>query len=122
MRSTTQTEKALTDRDRQLRRYIAAKRQQFAALYADPVHGDRLRKFGATLGHFNIEDGDRMATYVAAEARWLREAPPGMRHAALELVGQRLVRMRQKAGLAPFDDPLPGEPLDAYQTCKGILL
>lgn len=118
----TPAEKALADRDRQWRRYCAAKRQQFAELYADPAWGERLRKFGATLNHFGIEDGDRMVDYVLKSAIWLHQAPPEIGVAALELVGLHVVRIRQKAGLAPFDDPLPGEEDDTFRLCKKALL
>ena len=112
-------DKALADRDRLYRRYRAAKREQYAELFADPVHGDRLRKFSATLGHFSIEDGDRMVAYWKEQcARWLNAAPGDMQLAALQMLDERCIRLREKAGLPAFDDALPGEELTVFQQCR----
>lgn len=115
----TAAEKALAERDRIARLANAAKRRELARLYADDQWGERLRKFGATLNHFGIEHSDEMIAYVGREARWLRhEAPDEIRHAALHLIGERIQRIRARAGLVPFDDPLPDEDPDVFQLCK----
>lgn len=118
----TAAEKALAEKDRLLRQANAQKRRELANLYADEQWGERLRKFGATLNHFGIEHSDEMVAYVHREARWLRhEAPDDIRHMALHLVGERIQRIRARAGLVPFDDPLPGEEPDTFLLCKAEL-
>jgi hypothetical protein len=116
-------EKAVADRGRLYRLYRAKKKAELAALFAAEPWGKRLHKFHATLGHFVIEDAERLIAYVRAEAKsWLLEAPYDIRCAALEIVGYRIVRIRQKAGLVPFDDALPEDELqDAFNICKKIL-
>jgi hypothetical protein len=112
-------ERALADRDKVFARYRAAKRRQYEDLFADPVHGERLRKFRATLNHFGPHDAERMIAFVAdSNYAWLRNAPPDIRHAALEMVDNRIQRVRVRAGAPVFDDPLPGEPDDVFQVCK----
>lgn len=112
-------EKAVADRDRQYRRYRAAKKAELQQLFASGPWGKQLHKFHATLGHFGIDDAERLIAYVQGEARsWLLEAPYDTRCSALEIVGYRIVRVRQKAGLVPFDDALPGEPDDLFTRCK----
>jgi hypothetical protein len=119
MTAPSPAEKAVKEQSLLYRRYRAAKKEQFEELFATPVHGPLLRKFNSTLGHFDIEDADRMVAFVRERTRvWLRAAPQDIRFAALQMVGHRITRIRQRAGLAPFDDPLPGEDPDVYQLCR----
>jgi hypothetical protein len=119
----TAAEKALADKDRQWRRYRAQKKAQIEQLFAEPVYGERLRKFNATLGHFGIEHADLMVAYVASCAKnWLRTAPEDIRFCALQMVSHRVQRIRARAGLVVFDDPLEGEPDDVFRLCKRELM
>jgi hypothetical protein len=121
MSATPQTaaDKALEERDRLYRRYRKAKKAEFDGLCADPHWGERLRKFAATVNHFDIDDADQMIAYVRCHASWLRhEAPDDIRFAALQAIDHRIVRIRQRAGLAPFDDALPDEEPDVWQLCR----
>jgi hypothetical protein len=115
----TAAEKALADRDRQWRRYRAAKKAQFEVLYESEPYGGRLRKFGATLHHFQIDHAERMVEFVQRDCRdWLRQAPSLIREAALELISRRCIRILERAGLDPLDDPLPGEEDDVFRVCR----
>jgi hypothetical protein len=118
-------EAALEERDRLFRQARAARKRELEALYAHPEYGDKLRKFAATLNHFGINDSRNFASYVRAEVKgWLGDAPLAFRHAALSLVGERTQRIRMRAGLAPFDDPLPWEdvaPKTVFLSCKEAL-
>jgi hypothetical protein len=111
---------ALKENQQLLASYKKQKRADRQKLCADPVYGDRVHDFIATLNHFtSVEHGERMVRYVEAECRkWLRDAPIGIRYAALEVCGEREVAIRTKAGLAPIDDSLPGEPPNVFQICK----
>ena len=110
---------ALLERDRLYRSYRIAKTAEHEELFALPEFGNRLRRFNATLGHFGIADSGRMVAYVRDQNyTWLRNAPEDIRFAALQMVGQRIQRIRAKAGLVPFDDPLPDEPDDVFQLCR----
>ena len=115
----TPVEKAVHDRDRLYRQYKAAKKQELAELYADPEWGDVLRKFVATLKHFGPEHADRMVEYVSTHK--LTQAPLDIRFAALQQCDYRITRIRQRAGLVPFDDPLPGEEPTVFTLCKRAL-
>lgn len=110
---------AQRERDQLMRNYRASKAKQLAELYADPEIGDRLHRFVATLNHFKIEHADRMIEFVAGEARkWLAAASPDIRHVALEAVNNRCMRLRERAGLPPIDDPLPSEPDSVFIVCR----
>lgn len=115
-------EKAIQERNVLYRRYRAAKRTELQELCAASEHGERLRKFAATLNHFGIEHAARMKAYVQDEAdQWLGSAPADIRAMALSLIDHRIIRIRQRAGLVPFDDPLPSEPDRIFQTLKRML-
>lgn len=124
MSNPSPAERAVAEQSLLYRRYRAAKKQQFEELFAIPIHGPLLRKFNATLGHFNVEDADRMVEFVRARARvWLRAAPEDIKHAAVQLVSQRWARVREHAGLPSFDDPIPGAPGgdDVLMRCKRLI-
>lgn len=110
-------DKALADKDRLWRRYRAQKKQQYETLFAIPIDGPLLKKFSATLGHFGIEDADRMVAYVQS-CHWLKVAHADIRFAALEMISHRIVRIRQRAGLCEFDDSLDDAAPDVFQICK----
>ncbi len=113
------TDKALADRDKLLRHANAAKRQRYEELF---VREPMLRKFQATLNHFDIGDADRMVAYVVkSNSAWLRNTDDSIRYTALEMISHRIQRMRVRTGLPVFDDPLPGEADDVFQLCKKAL-
>ncbi len=102
-----------------MRVYRAAKKQQYAELYADGEFGDKLRRFVATLNHFGSSDGLRLVNYVVDECgKWIWVAPEKFRHAALEAIDARIMKVRERAGLPVLDDPLPGQPDDVFRRCK----
>lgn len=115
-------EKAVKERERAARIYRAARKAELKQLFNSGEDGKRLWRLHATLGHFGIEDAARMKEYVQQEVdSWLGDAPKDIRYEALRLIDQRIIRIRQRAGLLPFDDPLPGEPDKAFQTIKKML-
>jgi hypothetical protein len=115
-------EKAIAERDRAARLYRATRRAELKQLFDTEPHGRQLWKLHATLGHFGIEDAAKMKAYVQGEVdSWLGAAPHDIRYEALRLIDNRIIRIRQRAGLVPFDDPLPGEPDKAFQTIKKML-
>jgi hypothetical protein len=106
-------EQALRNRDRLYRNSRAAKRRQYEELFAT-ADGEKLRKFRATLNRFGIDDGDKMVSYVTGLV-WLKMAHTDIRAAALEMIGHRIVRIRQ------LDDPLPDDEPDVFLLCKKAL-
>lgn len=119
----TSPDNALDERDKLSAAYRIAKRQQLKQLCADPAWGVRLHKFIATLGHFGKPaQAELMHTYVESECnKWLRAAPENIRYAAMEAIDERCIRIRERARLQPFDDPMPGEPDNVFRSCKQML-
>ena len=115
-------EKAIAERERAARQYRAMRRTALKTLFNSEPHGKSLWKLHATLAHFGIEDAAAMKRHVQREVdSWLGAAPFEIRYAALQLIGQRITRIRLQAGLVPFDDPLPGQPDRIFQTVKKLL-
>lgn len=54
--------------------------------------------------------------------KYWRKAPEDIRYLTLRLISTRIVTLREKAELPPFDDALPGEPLTVYQTIRNDLM
>lgn len=110
---------ARQERDRLMRQYRASKQAQLRELESDPVYGEKLRKFRLTLNHFGIGHAERMVEYVEGECgKWLGEASEDFKYAVLEACDNRIQRIRMNAGLAPFDDSLPGEEPTVFDLCK----
>ena len=116
----TTLDQARTERD-QLNTYARrAAKQQREALCADPEYGDRLKKFCATLNHYKrLDQAQDFTDWVTKQCRqWLRAAPADIRYEALSACHEQTQRIRMRAGLAPLEDSLPGEPPSVFEICK----
>ena len=123
-RPDTEAEKALKKRAIQIRRYRKHRREEFARLYAIPEHGSRLRQFALAVRAFGMMDADRMVEFVRAWAT--TEIPDAairadIRAAALSLINNRVMRIREMGGMPPIDDPLWDEPDDVFRLCRAAL-
>lgn len=117
-------DQALDERNRLLRNYNKQKKAELLELCKDELYGERLWKLVATLNHFNctIDNGDRMIEYVEREnKKWLGAAPVEFRYAALSAIDDRCVKIRERAGLAPFEDPMPWQDNNVFFACKEVL-
>lgn len=104
------------------RLYRAEKKREREALFVDPIHGDNFRRFVATLNHFGPDHAERLVDYVRSQCElWIAYASEDMHAAVISAIAERIVQIRERAGLAPFDDSLPGEPDDVWQICKKVL-
>ena len=115
-----ETDKALEERALLYRRYQAARKAHRDALYKTHPCGPDLAGFAARLrGFTQLTDAAAMLAYVSEATRsWLSIAPPEIRAEALSLVSEHIIRIRTQAGLAPFDDPLPGQADDVFRLIK----
>ena len=113
-------DKALEERAILYRRYRASRTAYRDTLVKTHPCGPDLAAFTAQLRRYTqLVDAMAMLAYVREMARgWLTSAPPEIRTEALSLINERIIAIRMRAGLAPFDDPLPGEADDVFQRCK----
>jgi hypothetical protein len=114
------SDKAVAERNLLFRQYRAARKAHRDKIYSTHPLGPELQNFAYQLTRYSqLSDADAMLAYVREIARgWLAIAPPEIRAEAFSLVNERIISIRQHAGLMPFDDPLPGEPADVFQMCK----
>jgi hypothetical protein len=75
--------------------------------------GTKLQALIAQLDVLTLETIPQLAAFVRANG-WHSAAATTLFMARL-LASETIVRLREKNGLAPFDDPLPGEPATPEQ-------
>jgi hypothetical protein len=110
-------DKALEERATLLRQYRVAKNAHRQKLFAE---SSDLSGFAQHLRR--ISDPSHMQAYVREMARGpFSIASPEIRLEALSLVSERIVAIRLRAGLPPFDDPVLDEPDRVFQVCKEML-
>ena len=97
-----------------------AARKQWLDKALDCPEGPRVRAMVAWIATLGPDDADELVDVVVGED-WLLSAPQEVRLAALRLIGDEIGRIRREAGLAEFDDPLPGEPESAFQIIRRLL-
>lgn len=115
----TAAEKRLHERNRLSAHYRREDARRVAEALASPL-GRRLANLLAGFDQLTIDDADRLIETVAAQD-WLLQADADFRHLALHLIDARIARIRRAAGLPELDDPLPGEPDNAFLILKRLL-
>jgi len=113
-------EEALQERDRLLRAYRRARNEYREQLFARPG-GEMLQEFARQLHRYGRRDATAMLAYVREQARgWLATVEPQIRVEALSLINERIIAIRQRAGMVPFDDPInpANDENDVWQQCK----
>lgn len=113
----SEADKAIDARHALHKRYRAMKRAEFDQLFANETNGAELRAFRAWLNRSRDITPDAFVAYVTTD-KWLRLAPLEYRCAALDLIDTRIIKIRENAGLDPFDDPLPDDDDDVFRLCK----
>jgi hypothetical protein len=113
-------EKALDERDTQLRAWCAWRRERVDALLSGP-HGHAARALSEFLSGMTLASANELIAVVQA-GPW-READADTRFEVLSLVDAAIIRLREKSKLPPFDDALPfsDEKLTAFQIIREML-
>jgi len=111
-------EKAFTERDAQFQTWQREHREQLDAALAGP-YGEKLAALLGALESLTLETADALIQRAHADG-W--DAADGdTRFLVLRLIDAAIVRLRERAGLAPFDDPLFHQPPDAFLTLREML-
>lgn len=112
-------EKAVAEDNAQLRRYARAKAAERQQLL-DGEHGDQVRELLALLKQLDPESTPALLA-ILTRFNWFAGADRNDRFRILALIDTADCRVRVRAGLAPIDDPLPGEPDSLFQVCRAHL-
>ena len=117
-RAATREEKALAERDAQFRHWQREHRAELDEALAGP-HGGALARLVAFLDTMTMESASALVERVRADD-W-PSADDDMRFLALRLVGEAIMRLRERSGLEPFDDPLFDRPPSAFLVLREML-
>jgi hypothetical protein len=105
------------DRERLSKLYAGWRRERVDALIAG--HGEAAHALLAFLDNMTIDEAPELIA-VIEKGPW-RSADTGVRFEILAVADAAIVRLREKHGFPPFDDPLPHESLNVFQIIKQLL-
>ena len=111
-------EKALVERDAMFRHWQRERRAQLDAALAGP-QGEKLAALLGVLESLTLETADALTQRVQADS-W-DAADEDTRSLVLHLIGAAIVRLRERGGLEPFDDPLFDQPPDTFLALRSLL-
>jgi hypothetical protein len=104
-------EKALAERDDLFHLWKKWRRERLEMLLSGP-HGDAARELVTFLQAMTLDDGGRLVEFVRA-AGWAR-TNDDTKFEVLSLINATITALRERAKLAPIDDPLPDEQSSAF--------
>jgi hypothetical protein len=117
-RMQTHIDKDEADRERLMKAWCAVQQRQIDDALVGP-YGAQVAALLAFLKELSLEREAELVEFVRADS-W-RGADPDTRFLVMRLVGSRLASLREDAGLAPFDDPLPDEPPSTFLRIREML-
>jgi hypothetical protein len=115
-RAVEKQEKALADRDRQVRAWRRWRRERIDELLAGP-HGAAAQELMQFLEQ--LESAPALIEFVK-RGPW-RNADDDTRFLILGLIDTAITEVRAKHALPPFDDPFPDEPPNAFIIIREML-
>lgn len=110
--------KAVDSRDRLNVAWRRWHDEQGEVLLAGP-HGDAARHLIAFLGNMGLNQGAELVALVKA-GPW-RQTDSDTRFEIMALIDARIIKLRERGCLPPFDDPLPGERPNVFLTICEVL-
>jgi hypothetical protein len=117
-RAQTRLDQNEADRERLMKAWCAVQQRQIDDALVGP-YGAQIATLLAFLKELSLEREAELVGFVQTDS-W-RSANADIRFLAMRLVGSRLARLREDAGLAPFDDPLPDEPPSVFLQIREML-
>jgi hypothetical protein len=112
----TKREQQHDKEQRQLSAYYKVQRHQELNDALAGADGAKLQALIEQLDALTLETIPQLAAFVRAEG-WHTAAAHTL-FIARRLAGESIVKLREKNGLAPFDDPLPGDPATPEQDLR----
>jgi hypothetical protein len=109
-------EKELADREKLTRAWRKWHREQLK-IALDGMHGDVMRRLMDELKE--LRSARELIDFIAARD-WSR-IDANTRLIALHEINRAITKLRERMGLDPIDDAMPGEPLRAFQLIRAII-
>jgi hypothetical protein len=117
-RAQARIDKDEADRERLMKAWCAVQQRQIDDALVGP-YGSQITALLAFLKELSLEREAELVGFVQADSWHCANAD--IRFLVMRLVGSRLATLREDAGLAPFDDPLPGEPPSTFLQIREML-
>jgi hypothetical protein len=95
--------------------YRAMRKQELVDALAGP-EGETLRSYLARLDQITLDSIPILTVFVRSGG--LRSVSANTLFLTLRMTSERIISLREKDGLAPFDDPLPGDPATPEQDLR----
>jgi hypothetical protein len=115
----TPTEKKLREQQKLLTVWRAWHREMEAELLTGP-YGKDIKGLQTFIRTMPLSSAGALIKLIQG-ARWLRGADAATRQGVLWIVARGIQRLRERNGLDPFDDALPGEPPTAFEEIREML-
>jgi hypothetical protein len=115
-RAAEKRQQALRERDWQIIAWRRWRKKGVEILLAGP-YGETARGLIEFLGAMRLDAGPELIKRVGP---WV-DADADTRFLVLSLIGGAIAALRERSGLAPFDDALPGEPPTAFEIVRELL-
>jgi hypothetical protein len=117
-RAQARIDKDEADRQRLMRAWCAVQQRQIDDALVGP-YGAQIAALLAFLKELSLEREAELVEFIRA-GTW-QSADPDTRFLVMRLVGSELAKLREEAGLEPFDDPLPGDPPSVFLQVREML-
>jgi hypothetical protein len=114
-RAERKRQEALEERSKLFRLWQQWHRKQVEQLQAGP-YAAAVQELAGFLETLSLTSGAELIELVR-RGPW-RDADADTRFQVLRLIDAALMQLREKHGLPPFDDSLPGEPLTVFQIVR----
>jgi hypothetical protein len=118
-RANKKLEKKLADDDILFRQWKKWHDERKANLLDGPYR-EAITKLSSYLENMQLSDGPQLVRFLKQSE--LRMADEDTRFETLSMCSLAITYLREKVGLNPFDDPLPGQPDDIFQLIKKELI
>jgi hypothetical protein len=118
MKRHTAQEPKIADDARLIRAWRAWHCEQLAEALAGP-HGAQLSELMTLLNRLEPSSAAPLLAFIR-RSDW-SSVNYDTRLTVLHQINDRITRMRERHGLAPFDDPLPGQPDNVFRIVRAIL-
>jgi hypothetical protein len=119
-RAKNAAEKKLEENEELSRQYRRYRREMIDAMLDGPFGWD-VRNVRGFLKKMGPGDAEMLVTFIQLQSPWIKSMPIDHQYVLLKLIGNGIARVRERSGLCPYDDGVPGEPPKAFEQIKQIL-
>jgi hypothetical protein len=111
----TKQEKQLADNAKMMRAWRRWHREQLEEVFRGP-HGPMIERLMVVLKELSLQSAPLLLAYIRGVDWGTVDA--NTRFIVLHEINAAIAAMRERHGMAPFDDPLPGQPENVTRLIK----